>query len=149
MEHDSASILGGVEFFDVCNDEQIRLLAFSSENLNFRAGQVIVEKGEMSEGAYIINYGCVVIGESTQNSNIFCGPSVMIGELNLLMKRVHQSTITAQGVVDCLFVSRSSFQKLLKQYPKLASYFVEKIEASLEEYLQSISLSSLNNRNIK
>ncbi len=149
MEHDSASILGGVEFFDVCNDEQIRLLAFSSENLNFRAGQVIVEKGEMSEGAYIINYGCVIIGESAQNTTSFCGPGVMIGELNLLMKRVHQSTITAQGEVDCLFVPRGAFQKLLKQYPDLASYFIEKIEAGLDDYLQSINLSSLNERNVK
>ncbi len=140
MEQLSSLILKSVEFFDVCNDEQINLLAFASENMNFRAGQVIVEKGEVSMGAYIINSGFVLIGENPQSQKRYSSPALMIGELSLLVKRVHKSTVMAQGEVDCLFVPRSAFQKLMQQYPPLTSLFADKVEASLNEYLASINI---------
>jgi len=134
---DNQSLLNSVEFLDVLDGEQIKLLAFASERKSFVAGEMIVEKGELSQGAYIINQGFILVGEGEKAFRI-SGPGIMLGQLSLLVKRVHHDNVMAQGQVDALFVPRNIFQKLIKQYPEIAADFAKKIEAGLDDYLHSL-----------
>ena len=51
---DAATILSHADFFEVCNAEQRRLLAFASERKKFRPGGVIYQAGEVPEGAHVL-----------------------------------------------------------------------------------------------
>ena len=56
---DATTILGRADFFEVCDAEQRRLLAFASERKKFRPGNVIYSAGDIPEGAHVLKFDFV------------------------------------------------------------------------------------------
>ena len=50
---DATTSLGRADFFEVCDAEQRRLLAFASERKKYRPGTVVYQAGEVPEGGVI------------------------------------------------------------------------------------------------
>ena len=48
---DAATILSHADFFEVCDAEQRRLLAFASERKKYRPGSIIYKSGDVPDGA--------------------------------------------------------------------------------------------------
>ncbi len=135
------AIIADVEFFSICNDEQIKLLAFSSERRHYSAREIIAKDNIGVDGAYIINQGTVLINDDQEldkKSYFISGPNKLVGERSLLLNRPLRSTIIASDNVDALFVPHKAFFKLLRQYPEIAALIVKRVEASLDNYLRSL-----------
>jgi CRP-like cAMP-binding protein len=58
---DAATILSRADFFQICNAEQRRLLAFASERRRHPAGATIYKSGDVSEGAHVLVSGTVTV----------------------------------------------------------------------------------------
>ena len=56
---DAATILAHADFFEVCTQDERRLLAFASERKKYRPGSVIYEAGEVPDGAHVLVSGTV------------------------------------------------------------------------------------------
>ncbi len=140
--NDSNSIIAGVEFFSVCNDEQIKLLAFASEREFFSAGEVIADENKGVSGAYIINSGTIIVSEKSEIGGEpfhVSGPGALVGGQSLLLNKNLPLKIIAKDDVDSLFIPNKAFQKLLQQYPDLAARVAKKIEQNLDNFLQAIN----------
>ncbi len=138
---DVTSILANAAFFDICEPEQQRLLAFASEQRQSRAGEVISTQGDPADGAYIIMRGSVAISDDVQRalkSYGVSGPNVMIGELALVLDRPRRKTATAVTNVEALFVPRMAFVKLMRQFPDMAERAAARIENELGAYLGAL-----------
>lgn len=137
---DTISILASVDFFDICTEEQLRLLAFASERQQFMAGDVLFHSGAEADGAFVINSGTVAMVDTPTKPELafsVTGPGALVGEMGLVLRRAHRTTATAVSQVDCLFVPRVSFDKLVHQYPDMAQRAARRIEAQLGSFLGS------------
>lgn len=138
---DFTSIIGKAAFFDICDVEQHRLLAFSSEQRSYRAGDILFAEGDAADGAYILVRGSVAISDDqlkAKKTYGVSGPNAMIGELSLVLDRPLRKTATAVTNVESLFVPRLAFLKLMRQYPELAALAAARIQDDLGSYLGAL-----------
>jgi CRP-like cAMP-binding protein len=137
---DAATILSRADFFEVCDADQRRLLAFASERKKYRPGAVISQAGEVPEGAHVLVSGTVATTHAGGEDNPFLVHSegAVIGAVALIVAKPRPVTVKAIDAVETLFVPRSAFMKLAQQNPDLAARAADLIRRDLSGYLGAI-----------
>jgi CRP-like cAMP-binding protein len=137
---DAATILGRADFFEVCDAEQRRLLAFASERKRFRPGAVIYQAGDVPEGAHVLISGTVATTREGGEDNPFLihDTGAVLGAMALVVAKPRPVTVKAVDAVETLFVPRSAFMKLAQQFPDLAQRAADRIRTELTGYLGAI-----------
>ncbi len=137
---DAATILGRADFFEICDAEQRRLLAFASERKKFRPGTVIYASGDTPEGAHILVSGTVQSTHEGQEANPFLihKSGAVLGAMSLVVAKPRPVTLKAVDAVETLLVPRNAFMKLCNQYPDLARHAANRIRRELSGYLGAI-----------
>jgi len=137
---DAATILGRADFFEICDAEQRRLLAFASERKKFRPGAVLYAAGDTPEGAHVLISGTVASTQEGQDDNPFLihEAGALLGSVALMISKPRPVTLKAVDAVETLFVPRSAFLKLLNQSPDLAVRAADRIRNELVGYLGAI-----------
>jgi CRP-like cAMP-binding protein len=137
---DATTILGRADFFEVCDAEQRRLLAFASERKKYRAGSVIYQAGEVPEGAHVLVTGTVASYQEGDDSNPFVitTQGAVLGAMSLVVAKPRPVTIKAVDNVETLFVPRTAFLKLANQAPDLARRAADRIRGELMGYLSAV-----------
>jgi len=137
---DAATILGRADFFEVCDAEQRRLLAFASERKRFRPGAVIYQSGDTPEGAHVLVSGTVATTHDGADNNPFLihDSGAVLGAMALVVAKPRPVTVKAVDAVETLFVPRTAFMKLAQQYPDLAARAADRIRRELSGYLGAI-----------
>ncbi|MCF6302507.1 MAG: cyclic nucleotide-binding domain-containing protein [Devosiaceae bacterium] len=153
MELDeTAHILGSADFFAICTLEQRRMLAFASELTSFKSGKTLFIAGEITSGAYVLISGELVLIKPTDSKEQelhVTEPGTVIGELALIAKHPRRATATCKTDVELLFVPRSAFAKLMKQFPDVAARAAELIRSNIGKYvgaLQSTGVGAVTKR---
>ena len=137
---DATTILGRADFFEVCDAEQRRLLAFASERKRHRPGSVIYQAGDIPEGAHVLVAGTVATYQEGDEANpyVISTQGALIGAMSLVIAKARPVTVKAVDNVETLFVPRSAFMKLANQEPKLAARAADRIRRELTGYLGAI-----------
>ncbi|HVY51990.1 MAG TPA: cyclic nucleotide-binding domain-containing protein [Devosia sp.] len=137
---DATTILGRADFFEVCDAEQRRLLAFASERKKFKPGTVIYQAGDVPEGAHVLVSGTVATYQDGDESDPFVVSSAgaVLGAMSLVVARPRPVTVKAIDNVETLFVPRSGFLKLCNQSPELARRAAERVRKELTAYLSAV-----------
>lgn len=137
---DAATILGRADFFEVCDAEQRRLLAFASERKRFRPNTVIYQAGDVPEGAHVLISGTVATTQEGGDDNPFLvhDTGAVLGAMALVVAKPRPVTVKAVDAVETLFVPRAAFMKLVQQYPDLAQRVADRIRSELTGYLGAI-----------
>lgn len=137
---DTATILGRAEFFEICDADQRRLLAFASERKKFRPGTVIYASGDVPEGAHVLISGTVATTQDGAEDNPFLvhEPGALLGAMSLVVAKPRPVTVKAIDAVETLFVPRTAFMKLAKQFPDMAARAAKRIERDVVGYLGAV-----------
>jgi len=137
---DTATILAYADFFEICDAEQRRLLAFASERQRFAPGAVIYKSGDVPEGAHVLISGRVSTRPDEAGAKPYSTsePGALIGAMALVLAKPRPLTITALNGVETLLVPRSAFMKLARQFPDLAERAAQRIERELASYVGAI-----------
>lgn len=137
---DAATILSRADFFEVCDAEQRRLLAFASERKKFRPNAVIYKSGEVPDGAHVLVSGTVAtLHEGREDDPYLIHESgSVLGAMALVVAKSRPVTLKAIDSVETLFVPRAAFMKLAQQNPDLAARAADRIRRDLSGYLGAI-----------
>jgi len=137
---DAATILSRADFFEVCDAEQRRLLAFASERKKFRPGAVIYKSGDTPEGAHVLVSGTVATTRDGGEDNPYLihEAGAVLGAMGMVVAKPRPVTLKAIDSVETLFVPRAAFMKLAQQYPDLAQRAADRIRRELSGYLGAI-----------
>lgn len=137
---DAATILAHADFFEVCNVEQRRMLAFASERRKFSPGSVIYASGDVPEGAHVLVSGTVATTQDGAQNNPFLihEQGAVLGAMALVVAKPRPVTLKAVDAVETLFVPRAAFMKLAQQYPDMAGRAADRVRRELTGYLTSI-----------
>lgn len=146
---DFVSVLEKAPFFSVCDEEQLRLIAFASEKRSVRAGESLFAKGMPADGAYVLISGMVrVLGDESGSAKgrLVEDRGTVIGELGLMLDRPRRARVKAVTDAQLLFVPRTAFTRLLQQYPDLAARVADQLQGDLDSFLGAVARFSRKGR---
>ena len=138
---DAAAILERADFFDMCNDEQRRMLGFASDRKLAEADEVLYRAGDVPQGAYVLVSGTLKArneGAEAGKPYALSEPGSVISPMALILDKPRPVTITAVTDCELLFVPRAAFLKLVRQYPELAKKAAQRVERDLGSYLGAL-----------
>ncbi|WP_417767913.1 cyclic nucleotide-binding domain-containing protein [Stappia sp.] len=108
-------------------DEQMRLLAFSAENVSYRDGEVLFISGERADAGLVIASGSVALesdGEEREDLGTY-GPGSLIGETALLVETRRPARAVAVGPTEVIRIRRALFKRMLQEFPDIAQRLFE------------------------
>jgi CRP-like cAMP-binding protein len=135
----AAEALARAEFFDICDDEQRRMLAFAGDQRHFDPDAVLYRAGETPQGAFVLISGTLrAAPEGGGEPYVLSEPGSVVSAMALILPKPRLITITA--VTDCqtLFVPRYAFMKLVQQSPELAQRAIARIQEDIGNYLGAL-----------
>lgn len=138
---DAAGVLSRADFFDICDDEELRMLGFAGDRQRYAAEAIIYKAGDPPQGAYVLVEGTVRArheGDEAGKPYALSEPGSVLSPTALIIAKPRPVTFTAVTECDMLFVPRAAFMKLARQNPDLARRAAERIQQDLGTYMHAL-----------
>jgi len=140
--HSEAAALANIPIFAGIEPNHLKLLAFSSQRINFAPGHVLIKQGQPGEAAYVILNGEVdiLLGEGEEEVVIAKkGQHTLLGELSLLSGTLSTATVRAATEVTTLKIKKEVFLELIQGDAVVASHVARVISDKLVQSLQLLA----------
>jgi len=109
----------GLRYSPAMNSDDLRRLEAVGAEAEIPAGQVLIERGQVGTGLYVILEGTVVV--EAPEGNLEFGPSSVIGERALLRAQgTRAARVRATSDLRVLAVDRNEFDRLCADDPGFA-----------------------------
>ncbi|MGH3012601.1 MAG: cyclic nucleotide-binding domain-containing protein [Gaiellaceae bacterium] len=122
-----------VPLFSDLNQRQLRRLARSCKECDFRPGATVVRQGKMSG----IGFFMIVDGEAAVSIDgtdvATLGPGDYFGELALISNEVRTATVTAVTALRCLVMMFWDFREFAKRNPDVSWKLLEHVVGLLAD----------------
>ena len=119
-----ADALRRVPLFAGMGDEDLGRIAGAASEVEFPAGQVLVQPGAAGSGMFFIAEGTAVV--ETKRDRVELGPGQFFGELALISEdETRTARVRAKTPLRCLALDRASFRKLVGEHPEAAAALLE------------------------
>ncbi|MBG6201344.1 CRP-like cAMP-binding protein [Labrenzia sp. EL_13] len=122
------AILKQIPMLSDFQDDQLRLLAFSAESMDYHDGQRLFEEGERADGGLVITNGTVSLqkrGEDGFDEVERVGQGTLLGQTALLTESKRPCRADAVGTVSIIRIRRALFKRMIQEYPELAQRLFE------------------------
>jgi CRP-like cAMP-binding protein len=120
---DDITFFQQVPTFAALGREALQVLAIGAETRHLSTGAVLFYASEITDGAYLVQEGSLVLepGTFSDNKEYIVGPGTLVGELALLTDKLSPTTAIAKEPTKVVRISRSLFRKTLEGYPQAAA----------------------------
>jgi CRP-like cAMP-binding protein len=120
---DEVELLRRVPLFANVAPAKLKLLAFTSDRVSFREGQVLFKQGDAGDAAYVVLAGTADVLVGTNGEEIKVAslePNSIVGEIAILCDVARTATVKASAPLEALRISKDHFIKLLAEFPEMA-----------------------------
>jgi CRP-like cAMP-binding protein len=121
--------------FQPIRDDRLRFVVLSSAEQRLDPGEVLFERGDEGDAAYVVLSGAVVprlvIGGREINLARL-GPGELFGEVAVLCDRPRTAAIAADGETVILRIEAGDLRSLLAEFPDLSMEVIRSLAARLE-----------------
>lgn len=124
-----------VPMFKDIDPARLKLLAFTSERVQFAANQRFFSQGDPSDAAYVILDGRAQVLLNTPNGEIQVaelGSNALVGEMGILSDTPRSATIMAAEPTTALRIDKRVFLELLAQFPQMSLAIMRELAQRLE-----------------
>lgn len=125
-----------VPMFRDIDPARLKLLAFTSERVQFADGQRFFSQGDVADAAYVILDGRAAVLLDTPNGEIQVaelGANALVGEMGILSDTLRSATIMAAESTTALRIDKRVFLELLAQFPQMALAVMRELAKRLEQ----------------
>jgi voltage-gated potassium channel len=113
-----------VPLFSALADDELARIAGAASEVEFPAGQVLVQPGTAGSGMFFLVEGMAVV--ETKREHVELGPGQFFGELALMSSDVTRTArVRAKTPLRCLALDRASFRSLVAEHPEVAASLLE------------------------
>lgn len=119
-----------------------KLLCFSSERLNFDAGQVMFRAGDAGDACYIVIEGKIEISVETPKGPLVVntlGRNEIIGEIAIFGDVPRTATATAVTRLETLRISKDLFHSVIRENPDAALELIRILASRLANTTAQLS----------
>lgn len=124
-----------VPMFRDIDPARLKLLAFTSERVQFAPGQRFFSQGDAADAAYVILDGHAEVLLETPRGEIKVaelGRNALVGEMGILSDTPRSATISAVDATTALRIDKRVFLELLLQFPQMSIAVMREIAGRLE-----------------
>jgi CRP-like cAMP-binding protein len=147
-------VLSTIPLFAKVNAAKLKLLAFTSERLEYPSGHELFHQDDYGDAAYVILEGeADILVDTPRNAMKIAtlGKNDMIGEIAILCNMPRTATVVARGDLDTLRVSKEGFFHLVTQFPQVGVEVMSALASKLHRTTQALTaarakLDELDNR---
>jgi CRP-like cAMP-binding protein len=135
-------VLSNIPLFAKVNPTRLKLLAFTSERLEYPSGDELFHQDDYGDAAYVILKGEADILVDTPRSAMkiaTLGKNDIVGEIAILCEVPRTATVVAHGDVDALRVSKEGFFHLVTQFPQVGVEVMSALAAKLHRTTQALT----------
>lgn len=141
---ENVDILRKVPAFSGIPIERLKLYAYLSKRMHYRAGEFVFRQGELGNLGYVVICGKAQVIRELKEHSIFLNEfqeGDFFGGLALLADTPWLFSVRAVENLDCLTIDRETFQKLFVQFPeagiKMLNIMVRRLVQMEEKLLQA------------
>lgn len=120
---EEAAFLKKIPMFADIEPAKLKLLAFTSEQVVFQAGETLFRQSEPGDAAYLIIEGAVEIIADTPAGSFILNRierNEVVGETAILCNSPRTATVRAATPLTTLRISRDQFFELINEFPTMA-----------------------------
>jgi CRP-like cAMP-binding protein len=124
-----------VPMFRDVDPARLKLLAFTSERVQFAGGQRFFSQGDPSDAAYVILDGRANVLLNTPGGDIQVAElasNALVGEMGILSDTPRSATIMAAEPTTALRIDKRVFLELLAQFPQMSLAIMRELAKRLE-----------------
>lgn len=133
---EEVELLRGIPLFAKIETSKLKLIAFTSERMVFAPGEALCHEGEPGDAAYIIMRGEADVSIATPGGPFHVATLTqndILGEIAILCDVPRTATVTAQGEVETLVISKDLFYRLIQEFPQIAIELLRELAGRLEQ----------------
>ena len=134
--NEEVELLKGVPILSKIEPAKLKLLAFTSERVNYNEGQEVCHQGDPGDAMYVILGGVAdvlidtpagQIQVSEMNKNDF------FGEIAILCDVPRTATIKARQPLNTLKISKDTFYRMVGEFPTMAIEIMRELAHRVED----------------
>jgi CRP-like cAMP-binding protein len=137
-------VLRSIPMFSKVDPAKLKLLAFTSERLEYLSGDELFRQGDYADAAYIILKGEADILVDTPSGRVkvaSLGRNDIIGEIAILCDVPRTATVVAQSDLETLRVSKDGFFHLITQFPQVGIEVMTELASRLHDTTQALTVA--------
>ena len=145
--NEEVELLKGVPIFSKIEPAKLKLLAFTSERMNFAAGQEVCHQGDPGDAMYVILGGVADVLIDTPSGQIAVAElkkNGFFGEIAILCDVPRTATIKAREPLSTLKISKDMFYRLVAEFPQMAIEVMRELAHRLEDTNQKLREATAN-----
>jgi CRP/FNR family transcriptional regulator, cyclic AMP receptor protein len=131
-------VLRNIPLFAKVEPAKLKLLAFTSERLEYMSGDELFHQGDYGDAAYIILEGKADTPSGAVKVATL-GKNDIIGEIAVLCDVPRTATVVAHGSLETLRVSKDGFFQLVTQFPQVGIEVMSELAARLHHTTQALT----------
>ena len=139
-------VLRSIPLFAKIEPAKLKLLAFTSDRLEFMAGDELFHQGDAPDAAYIILDGVADVMVDTATGAVKVASlrrNDIIGEIAVLCDVPRTATVVAHGNLETLCVSKDGFFHLVTQFPQVGIEVMSALAAKLHRTTQALTAARI------
>ena len=132
---EEVDLLRGIPLFEKMEASKLKLLAISSDRVNFRPGAVLMRQGDDADAAYVIisGKGDVVIDTPSGEIKVAeVNSGQIVGEVAILIDVPRTATVKTEEGLTALKIGKENFLRLLTGSPQVAVEIIKVLASRLE-----------------
>ena len=133
---EETDLLRKIPMFAKMETSRLKLLAFASEIVVFDAGDVVFNRGDSADFAYVIMEGSVDIVNETDAGPVVSGKlkqNQLIGELGLLNNAPRNATLVASDELRVMKITGDMFFRILRENSEVALDVIRMLSDKLSQ----------------
>ncbi|MEO9526614.1 cyclic nucleotide-binding domain-containing protein [Roseibium sp.] len=135
------AILNQIPMLSDFQDDQLRLLAFSAESMDYSRGQRLFDQDDRADGGLVITSGMVSL--QTRGADGFVevdrvGPGTLLGETALLAENRRPCRAEATEAVRIIRIRRALFKRMIQEYPELAQRLLDQRASNFRDTVAAL-----------
>ena len=147
--NEEVEVLKGVPLLSKIEPSKLKLLAFTSERVNYAAGQEICHQGEPGDAMYVILGGVADVLIDTPTGQIRVAEmkkNDFVGEIAVLCDVPRTATIKAREPLNTLKISKDTFYRMVGEFPSMAIEMMRELAYRVEDTNQKLREATANNK---
>lgn len=143
--NEEVELLKGVPIFSKVEQARLKLLAFTSERVNFGVGQEVCHQGDPGDTMYVILGGTADVLIDTPSGQISVAEmkrNSFFGEIAILCDVPRSATVVATAPLVALRISKDGFFNLVTQFPQVGVEVMHELASRLLQTTQRLADTS-------
>jgi CRP-like cAMP-binding protein len=121
---------------------KLKLLAFTSEKLEYQSGQELCRQGDTGDAMYIIMAGeadVIVATPGGERTVASLGKNSFVGEIAILCDVPRTATVRAKQQLSALRISKELFFRLVGEFPQIAVEIMRELAHRLDRTTKDLA----------